>query len=388
MASAPPFRSPGLSLRELLADIKANPDGRGYKAGLESAGHSPRGLDEFQSRVSTAFDALWKSQAAQPGAQGVAGGAPQVPQGQVAGPTLIAGGSAGRGVVPTAPQSQPSFTIKATPKEPIRFIKDGKVHRLSERGVARLMGVSDSYKLPEDKALARTVLGNGVPPPLAQAVIEPLLRDIKKPTGVTLFSGGGLIEEGLKHRVNFVGGHEISPAIAKVARENGHKTNVVDVTKADFSQYRGTDWLHASPVCKNFSAAKSQKGEIPLDIRSAEAVVKAIDQVKPRVVTVENVPRYQGSEALKLILQKLKKEGYSVDSAVYDAADYGTPQHRKRLLVRAVKGQLLPDAPVKQPPVSWWSQVKDLEHPVDPKGLANWQKRRAPTLAGLLGQSP
>jgi len=306
------------------------------------------------------------------------------PRFSITDPVLVAGGSAGRTSIPTAKVTEPAFTIKATPKEPIRFTRGDKVYRLSERGVARLMGVSDSYKLPENKALARTVLGNGVPPPLARAVVLPLLKGIKKPTAVTLFSGGSLVEEGLKDKVRFLGGHEISADIAGVARSNGHNTRIVDVTKADFSDFAGADWLHASPVCKNFSAAKNQSGEVPLDIRSAEAVVRAIDQVGPTVVTIENVKGYRGSEALQLIIEKLKKEGYNVDAAVYDAADYGTPQHRQRLLVRAIKGKLLPPPPMKQSHVSWWDAVKDLKHPLDPKGLADWQKRRLAPLEHMI----
>ena len=80
------------------------------------------------------------------------------------------------------------------------------------------MGVSDSYKLPEDKAPARTVLGNGVPPPLAQAVIEPLLRDIKKPTRII-----HALDDPFMYRHTVPGANELSSDIDfLLTRRGGH----------------------------------------------------------------------------------------------------------------------------------------------------------------------
>jgi DNA (cytosine-5)-methyltransferase 1 len=56
------------------------------------------------------------------------------------------------------------------------------------------------------------------------------------------------------------------------------------------------DYLHASPVCANFSqahTAKAGKGiETADDLTAAIAVAEAIRQLQPRVFTLENVPRY------------------------------------------------------------------------------------------------
>jgi site-specific DNA-cytosine methylase len=292
-------------------------------------------------------------------------------------PQLVAGGSAGKNV-PVAKAGDPSFTLKATPKEPLRIVMpDGSVKKLPIRGAARLMGVEDSYPLPENEALARTILGNGVPPPLMKKVAAPMLEHIENPTGVSLFSGGGIAEQGLKGQVEFIGAVEYNKAIADHYRKaNGDHIVNDDVRNVDFSQWEGADYLHASPVCKNFSAAKAQSGEVALDIETAKATARAIEQIGPKVVTVENVPGYMGSEAMKIITDQLDAQGYKWDSKVYDAADYGTPQHRKRMILRATLEDALPEVPKAEAHKSWWDSVKDLKMEDDRSGLAAWQKDR------------
>lgn len=340
---------------------------------------------------------------------------------------IVSGGSASSGNVPFARPDEPAFTIKANPGEPIRMLIRGenqdsmrplgpdepaatitankskgpwravmgeRVVRVTSRALARLQGIPDNYVLPDNEALARTIIGNGVPPPLMKAVVDPLIPFMgKSPRGFTMFSGGGIAELGIKDQIRFMGAVEYDPKIAAVHTQNHPESRMqnVDVREAQFSTYQGIDYLHASPVCKNFSAAKAQRGELELDIETARATAKAIDSIGPQVVTVENVPRYQGSEALKIITDKLDERGYSWDITVFDAADYGVPQHRKRMLLRAVSGKReLPPLPEKQPQVGWYQAIADLDLPDDPKGLAPWQVRRLEK-AGVLtpaGEAP
>jgi DNA (cytosine-5)-methyltransferase 1 len=89
------------------------------------------------------------------------------------GPVLIAGGSAGKNI-PFRTAGVPSFTIKANAasREPVRMIReDGVVVELSTRALARLQSLPDSYELPENKKLAGTIIGNGVPPMMIQKLL-------------------------------------------------------------------------------------------------------------------------------------------------------------------------------------------------------------------------
>src|SRR5690606_16482264 len=92
-------------------------------------------------------------------------------------PMIVMGGSAGNSTVPFALAGQPAPTIKATSGEVHRLVlPDGRVKRLNERALARITGLPDDYPLPESDRLARTIIGNGVPPDLTRAVFGPLLR--------------------------------------------------------------------------------------------------------------------------------------------------------------------------------------------------------------------
>lgn len=92
-------------------------------------------------------------------------------------PLLVLGGSTGKGVVPYAFAGGPAPTLKATYKEVHRiFLPDGRIKRLTPRGMARITGLPDDYPLPKDPNLATTIIGNGVPPALARAVFGPLLE--------------------------------------------------------------------------------------------------------------------------------------------------------------------------------------------------------------------
>jgi len=187
----------------------------------------------------------------------------------------------------------------------------------------------------------------------------------KRPVAATLFSGGGLVEAGLQNVVR--------PGYAVEARGDiaahygkvfGEHVENVDVRSVDFKRLadKNIGYLHASPVCKNFSAAKAANaaGEQAFDIETATATARAIDEVKPPVFTLENVAGYEGSAALRLIEDALRRNGYTFDKNVFNAADYGAATTRKRLLLRAVREGDLPPLPEKTGPADWYARIEDL----------------------------
>ena len=201
----------------------------------------------------------------------------------------------------------------------------------------------------------------------------------------TYFSGGGLVEEGLKGIIDPVVAVEYDRKISGVYRNNfGQHIVTADVRDVDpkelVKQIDGeVEYFHASPVCKNYSQAKSNSGEVELDKETAKSTADFIDAVKPRVVTIENVKGYKDSEAMKIITRALDKNGYKWDADVYNAADYGGYTSRERLIVRAVKEGELPEKPKKQPRKSGWLEaVEDILPTLTEKksGVAPWMDAR------------
>lgn len=201
----------------------------------------------------------------------------------------------------------------------------------------------------------------------------------------TYFSGGGLVEEGLKGIIDPVVAVEYDRKISGVYRNNfGQHIVTADVRDVDPKELvkhidGEVEYFHASPVCKNYSQAKSNGGEVELDKETAKSTADFIDAVKPRVVTIENVKGYKDSEAMKIITRALDKNGYTWDSDVYNAADYGGYTSRERLIVRAVKDGELPGKPKKQPRKGGWLEaVEDILPTLTVKesGVAPWMDAR------------
>lgn len=201
----------------------------------------------------------------------------------------------------------------------------------------------------------------------------------------TYFSGGGLVEEGLKGIIDPVVAVEYDRQISGVYRNNfGQHIVTADVRDVDPKELvkhidGEVEYFHASPVCKNYSQAKSNGGEVELDKETAKSTADFIDAVKPRVVTIENVKGYKDSEAMNIITKSLDKNGYTWDSDVYNAADYGGYTSRERLIVRAVKDGELPEKPKKQPHKGGWLEaVEDILPTLTVKesGVAPWMDAR------------
>lgn len=201
----------------------------------------------------------------------------------------------------------------------------------------------------------------------------------------TYFSGGGLVEEGLKGIIDPVVAVEYNEKISGVYRNNfGQHIVTADVRDVDpkelVKQIDGeVEYFHASPVCKNYSQAKSNHAEVELDKETAASTAEFINSVKPKVVTIENVKGYKDSEAMKIITDALDTNGYTWDADVYNAADYGGYTNRERLIVRAVRDGKLPEKPKKIAHKSgWYEAVEDIIPTLTEKknGVAPWMDVR------------
>ena len=184
----------------------------------------------------------------------------------------------------------------------------------------------------------------------------------------TLLSGGecvgvGARAAGLQH----IWGFEYDDAIAGVARLNGFDVRTADVMSLDTTTLPIPDVLHASPVCKrasqaNQSAELNEDGtkEAPEDLAMGEKIASFIDVMTPRVVTIENVYQYRNFKAFKTICAALDRNGYMWDFDNLNSADFGVPQTRRRLILRAVRGALLPVLPQPVRWVGWHEAIWDL----------------------------
>ena len=202
---------------------------------------------------------------------------------------------------------------------------------------------------------------------------------------MTMFSGGGVFEQGIHKFANLVAAIEFDTKIANFHRSvwGDHVIND-DVRNVNYKQFRDkVDHLHASPVCKAFSTTPGSPAECELDMEMASATARAIREIFPTSVSIENVEGYINSKSFQIILDELGKLGYKVDVQVYNAADFGTPQSRKRMIARAWRlDQGFPEVirthgPGRPSPwVAWDESTEDLIPTLGPSKVPNWMMRR------------
>lgn len=152
-----------------------------------------------------------------------------------------------------------------------------------------------------------------------------------------VFSGGGGAATGAKAAgLDPRFGLELMPDIAEYYNRNvGHHCVVANILGLDFTSLEVPWWFHGSPPCTTASQANQDAKETELDRDLARALCRAIHDLRPPWFSLENVGNYRNYQSFQFILKALKDEGYAIVYRVLDAADYGVPQNRKRLILVA-----------------------------------------------------
>lgn len=158
--------------------------------------------------------------------------------------------------------------------------------------------------------------------------------------------------------------------------------NAVDADKvfemARVSRERGIDVMFGGPPCQAFSTAGARRA---FNDARGNVFLKYLDlaaEVRPRYLVIENVrgllstayPLQEGGEpvrggALRIVLDKLTTMGYAVSFNLYNAANFGAPQIRERVVIIAKRDG--------DQPVAWLTPT----HSSDPAwGLPAWRTLR------------
>jgi DNA (cytosine-5)-methyltransferase 1 len=92
------------------------------------------------------------------------------------------------------------------------------------------------------------------------------------------------------------------------------------------------DVIIGGPPCQGFS---NLGAHIPNDPRNQlwRHYVRAIEEVRPLVFVVENVPPLLTSAEGQELIKKTQALGYKVEGRILNTADYGVPQIRKRTII-------------------------------------------------------
>lgn len=173
-------------------------------------------------------------------------------------------------------------------------------------------------------------------------------------TVVSLFSGGGGLDLGFKAAgYDIIWANEINKDAALCyARNVGNHIvckNIYDVANSDIPY---ADVIIGGPPCQSFSLA----GKRESDDARGQLVWRYLDILKshmPKAFLFENVTgilsakRKDGSKIFPDLIREFENLGYTVSYSTVNAADYGVPQLRKRVIIVGLKGDrrfVFPDA--------------------------------------------
>lgn len=174
---------------------------------------------------------------------------------------------------------------------------------------------------------------------------------------VDLFAGGGGASIGLMWalgRSPDIAINHNAEALAMHAANHPNTRHLInDITRVlplEATGGRPVDVLHASPDCCHFSKAKGGKPRSQYIRDLAWVVVRWAEDVRPRLITLENVEEFQtwgpldaqgqpiksqAGATFRSWVRRLRRLGYRVDWRELRACDYGSPTTRKRLFVVA-----------------------------------------------------
>lgn len=199
-------------------------------------------------------------------------------------------------------------------------------------------------------------------------IVEPedhprLTDDIPDKIAFSFFTGAGGLDIGMAE----AGIHPIvvsdidKHARKSIARNYPNEALVGDITKysadkiyeyAKIPRNKQVDYMFGGPPCQAFSTAGRRRGYA--DVRG-DVFIKYLDligEIKPKYAIIENVRGLLSVPAifdstddkgikggvLFYALEKLRSFGYSVSFDLYNAANYGAPETRERVIIIAKMG--------------------------------------------------
>lgn len=180
---------------------------------------------------------------------------------------------------------------------------------------------------------------------------------------VDLFCGVGGLTCGLEAAgLDVVAGYDLDSSCQYTYTHNNNaifiNKNVEEVTGKEVKKLlRGYDVkiLAGCAPCQPFSRHQKDKKNRKKhkDWKLLYQFGRLVQEVKPHIVSMENVPELENEQVFKDFVKVLEDLKYNVTYKVVNAADYGVPQRRKRLLLLASKRKKISFiAPTHKQPVT------------------------------------
>lgn len=204
---------------------------------------------------------------------------------------------------------------------------------------------------------------------------------------ISLFSGAGGLDLGL-----IQAGHEIvwandidKDAVATYRRNIGDHVVCADISELKDEEIPTADAVVGGFPCQGFSLANRLRSGDDERNKLYLQFLRVVKVSKPKYFLAENVRgilSLEGGQALRKIVRDFMSAGYRVKYRLFNAADFGVPQTRMRVIIAGTRSDLPVESDYQFPEPShakkpesglqeWVSISKAIERVPDPDKLPN-----------------
>lgn len=207
-----------------------------------------------------------------------------------------------------------------------------------------------------------------------------------KPTVVSLFAGAGGLDLGfIQAGFDIVWANDFDSDAVETYRANlGEHIVCGDITAMPSCEIPSCDVLIGGFPCQGFSVANRNRSTSDVRNQLYKEYLRILHAKRPKVFLAENVKGILSLDkgaVIDMIVSDFRDEGYSVQYRLVNAADYGVPQKRMRVIIVGVRNDLAKEFEYPAPTHSgkdqeelpgWMTMREALKGVPDPDGpLAN-----------------
>jgi DNA (cytosine-5)-methyltransferase 1 len=259
--------------------------------------------------------------------------------------------------------NMPSFTITTYFNRPGNgtYVHPIKNRVITSAEAARFQSFPDSFEFIGSKSMRTKQIGNAVPPILAFQIARQIKRiDPSCKNMVDLFSGSGGLSLGFEWAgFKCLVANDNFKDASETYKHNFPNTDFVfgditkEVTKKMIYQLLAkkdkVDLVVGGPPCQGFSNAGKRMIDDPRNQLYKEFIT-VVKNTNPKIVIMENVEGLLSMDK-GAVIADIRKDlvdlGYFVEARKLNAAEYGVPQRRKRVIIIGSKknnaGSLFPE---------------------------------------------
>ncbi|MFC1855880.1 DNA (cytosine-5-)-methyltransferase [Thermodesulfobacteriota bacterium] len=153
---------------------------------------------------------------------------------------------------------------------------------------------------------------------------------------LSLFSGIGGFELGLKGKGECIGHSEVDKYAIKIYEKHFNHKNYGDITKINPKELPDFDLIVGGFPCQAFSIAGKRGGFKDTRGTLFFEIARIVREKRPRLLLLENVKgllSHDKGRTFATIISTLDEMGYDCQWQVLNSKDFGVPQNRERVFI-------------------------------------------------------